>query len=82
MSQDSNTPRSGGLVPAQGIEWSFIWLVIGILGMVFLLFTLLGTKSDEKTPTYEGDRQITPQDPNNELNEQPEVGVPGNTEST
>ena len=81
MSQDSNSPRSGSLVPSQGIEWSFIWLAVGILGMVFLFFSVLGKKSDEKTPTYEGDRQITPRAPR-DSNDQPEVGAPQGTEST
>lgn len=82
MSEDSNEPRSGSLVPSQSIEWSFIWLAVGILGMVFLLFSLLGTKSDEKTPTYEGDRQITPRVPREEPAEQPDLGAPVGTEST
>ena len=81
MSQDPNAPRSGSLVPSQGIEWSFIWLAVGILGMVFLLFSLLGTKTDEKTPTYDGDSQITPRTPRN-TNDQPEVGAPEAAEST
>ncbi len=82
MSQDSNSPRSGGLVSSQGIEWSFIWLAVGILGLVFLFFSLLGTKTDEKTPTYDGDSQITPRAPR-DTNDQPEIGVPeGPTEST
>ncbi len=82
MSQDSNSPRSGSLVPSQGIEWSFVWLAAGILGMVFLFFSLLGRKSDEKTPTYDGDRQILPRTPRDNSNDQPEVGASGATEST
>lgn len=83
MSQDSNSPRSGSLVPSQGIEWSFVWLAAGVLGMVFLFFSLLGRKSDEKTPTYDGDSQITPRAPRDNRNDQPEVGAPdGPTEST
>ena len=34
MSQDPNSPRSGGLVPSQGIEWSFIWLAAGLAGLL------------------------------------------------
>lgn len=82
MSQDSNSPRSGSLVPSQGIEWSFVWLAAGILGLVFLFFSLLGRKSDEKTPTYESDRQITPRTPRDNSNDQPEIGAPDGTEST
>lgn len=82
MSEDSNSPRSGGLVSSQGIEWSFIWLAVGILGMVFLFFSLLGRKTDEKTPTYDGDSQIIPRTPRDNSNDQPEVGVPEATEST
>ena len=81
MSQDSNSPRSGSLVPSQGSEWSFIWLAIGILGMVFLFFSVLGGKSDVKTPTYDNDSQIIPRAPRDST-EQPEVGAPGSTEST
>ena len=81
MSQDSNSPRSGGLVPSQGIEWSFIWLAVGVLGMVFLFFSLLGRKTDEKTPTYERDNQIIPR-PSRDSRDQPEVGAPLDTEST
>lgn len=81
MSQDSNSPRSGGLVPSQGIEWSFIWLAAGILGMVFLFFSLLGRKPDEKSPTYDRDSQITPRTPR-DINDQPEVGTSEATEST
>ena len=82
MSQDPNSPRSGGLVPSQGIEWSFIWLAAGILGLVFLFFSLLGRKTDEKTPTYDGDRQITPRPPRDSSSDQPEVGTSEGTEST
>jgi hypothetical protein len=82
MPDDSNAPRSGSLVPSQGIEWSFIWLAVGILGMVFLLFSLLGTKSEEKTPTYDGDKQITPRTPREAPADQPDLGVPVGTEST
>lgn len=82
MSEDPNAPRSGGLVPSQGIEWSFLWLAVGILGMVFLLFSLLGTKTDEKTPTYDSDSQIVPRTPRDDSNDQPEVGTSEATEST
>lgn len=81
MSQNSNTPRAGGLVSSQGVEWSFIWMVGGVLGMVLLLFSLLNTRSDEKTPTYEGGSQINPLPPR-AINDQPEVGVSEATEST
>lgn len=82
MPDDSNAPRSGSLVPSQGIEWSFIWLAVGILGMVFLLFSLLGTRSEEKTPTYDGDKQITPRTPREDPADQPDLGAPVGTEST
>ena len=82
MSRDPNSPRSGGLVSSKGIEWSFVWLAIGILGMVFLLFSLLGRKADEKTPTYDNDSQIQPRTLRNNSGEQPEIGVPQATEST
>lgn len=82
MSQDPNSPRSGGLVSSQGIEWSFIWLAAGILGMVILFFSLLGRKTDEKTPTYDRDSQINPRPPRDNSSEQPEVGTSGATEST
>ena len=81
MSQDLNTSRTGGLVSSQGVEWSFIWLAGGVLGMVLLLFSLLSTRTDEKTPTYEGGGQINPLPPRN-TDVQPEVGVPEATEST
>ena len=84
MSQQPDSPRSGGMVPSQGIEWSLIWLGVGVLGMVFLFFSLLGTKSDDKTPTYDRDSQITPRAPRDRgtPNDQPEVGAPVATEST
>lgn len=82
MSQDPKAPRSGGLVSSQGIEWSFIWLAVGILGMVFLFFSLLGTGTKDKTPTYDRDSQIIPRTPRDNTNDQPEVGAPGDTEST
>ena len=84
MSEESNAPRSGGLLPSQGIEWSLIWLAVGILGMVFLFFSLLGTKSDDKTPSYDRDSKIIPRAPRDRdnSNEQPEVGAPAATEST
>lgn len=80
MSEDQNSLRSGSLVSSKGIEWSFIWLAIGIVGMVLLLFSFLGRNADEKTPTYENDRQITPRKPR-ETNDQPEIGTSDNTES-
>lgn len=83
MSQESNSPRSGSLVPSQGIEWSFVWLAAGVLGLVFLFFSLLGRKTDEKTPAYDSGSQITPRSPRGNSNDQPEVGAPdGPTEST
>ncbi len=84
MSQDPDAPRSGSLVPSKGIEWSFIWLAVGILGMLFLIFALLGTKSDDKTPSYDRDSQITPRSPNDrpKVDRQPEIGGPENTESS
>lgn len=84
MSQEPNSPRAGSMVPSKGIEWSFIWLAVGILGMVFLFFTLLGTKSDDKTPTYDRDSQINPRQPSirEDSGGQPEVGAPENTESS
>lgn len=84
MSQEPDSPRAGSLVSSKGIEWSFIWLAIGILGIVFLFFTLLSTKSDEKTPTYDRDSQIGPRAPREreDSNRQPEVGASENTESS
>lgn len=72
------------MVPSRGIESSFIWLVVGILGLVFLFFLVLGTKSDDKSPAYENDRQINPTSPRNrrESEGQPELGVPEKTESS
>ena len=81
MSQDFNSPRAGGLVSSSGIEWSFIWLAGGVLGMVLLLFALLNSRKDDKTPTYDRDSQIN-RVPLREATEQPEVGVPETTEST
>lgn len=82
MSQDTNSPRSGSLVPSQGIEWSFVWLAAGVVGMVLLFFSLLGRKSDEQTPKYDPDIQITPRTPRDNSNDQPEIGAPEATEST
>ncbi len=84
MSQEPDSPRAGSLVPSKGIEWSFVWLAVGILGMVFLFFTLLGTKSDDKTPTYDRDSQINPRPSRERENSggQPEIGAPENTESS
>jgi hypothetical protein len=71
-------------VSSKGIEWSFVWLNVGIVGMVFLFFALLGTKSDENTPTYERDSQVTPRPLRiREDSDRPaEVGTPENTESS
>ncbi|MBC7819018.1 MAG: hypothetical protein IAG10_19185 [Planctomycetaceae bacterium] len=84
MSLEPDSPRAGSLVPSKGIEWSFIWLAVGILGMVFLIFALLGTKSDDKTPSYDRDSQITPRAPRDRPNSQgqPEIGASENTESS
>lgn len=84
MSQDSDSPRPGGLLSSEGVEWSFIWLAAGVVGMVLLLFSLLGTKTDEKTPTYDRDSQIIPRSPRNinDQNDQPEVGTSEATEPT
>ena len=80
--QDTENPRIGGLIPSQGIEWSMIWLAVGVLGMVFLFFAILGTKSDTQ-PSYENQNQITPrslQDSPQRSNE-PEIGTTQDTES-
>jgi len=84
MSQETDSPRAGSLVTSNGIEWSFIWLAIGVLGMVFLFFTLLGTKSGDKTPTYERDSQIAPRTPGERdaSDAPPEIGVPEKMESS
>lgn len=84
MSQEPDSPRAGNLVPSKGIDWSFLWLAIGILGMVLLFFALLGTNSEDKTPTYDRDSQINPRAPRERENSggQPEVGAPENTESS
>lgn len=84
MSQEPDSPRAGSMVSSKGIEWSFIWLVAGILGIVFLFFMLLGTKSDDKTPTFDRDSQINPRSPRAREGSdgQPEVGAPENTESS
>jgi hypothetical protein len=81
MSEDPNSLRSGSLVSSKGIEWSFVWLATGIVGMVLLLFSLLGRKTDEKTPTYENDRQISPRKTRDDNNNRPEIGASENTES-
>ena len=75
QSQDLDSPRSGGLVSSQGIEWSLIWLAVGVMGMVFLFFTVVGTRSTGQ-PTYDRDSHIAPR-PIRETpqrNNQPEVG--------
>lgn len=78
---DNETPRSGGLLPSQGIEWSLIWLAVGVLGLVFLFFSLLGTRSDEQ-PTYERDSQIAPRPAQERQPDQPEIGTGTLNEST
>ncbi|MFM9962698.1 MAG: hypothetical protein ACKV2Q_15920 [Planctomycetaceae bacterium] len=84
MSQEPDVPRSGGMVPSRGIESSFIWLAVGIVGLVFLFFLVLGTKSDDKSPAYENGRQINPPSPRNrrESDGKPELGAPEKTESS
>ncbi len=82
QSQDLESPRSGGLVSSQGIEWSLIWLAVGVIGMVFLFFAVLGTRSTEQ-PTYDRDSHIAPR-PIRETpqrNNQPEVGNSTEAES-
>lgn len=80
---ESETPRSGTLLSSQGIEWSLIWLVVGILGMVFLFFTVIGTGSTVQ-PTYDRDSQIAPRNERGapERSAEPEVGADAQTEST
>ncbi len=65
------------------IEWSLIWLVVGILGMVFLFFSLIGTGSTVQ-PTYDRDSQIAPRNERGapERSAEPEVGADAQTEST
>lgn len=82
QSQDLDAPRSGGLVSSQGIEWSLIWLAVGVIGMVFLLFAVLGNRTTEQ-PSYDRDSQIAPR-PIRETpqqNNQPEVGSSEGSES-
>ncbi|MBM3969733.1 MAG: hypothetical protein FJ302_07710 [Planctomycetes bacterium] len=82
MSQDSNSPRSSELVPSQGIEWSFVWLAVGVLGMVLLLhYRGLGRNTEEKTPAYDRDNQIIPRQTRH-ANDQPEIGVLQDTQTT
>jgi len=79
---DLDAPRSGGLVSSQGIEWSLIWLAIGVVGMVFLFFSVIGTRSTDQ-PSYDRDSQIAPR-PIRETpqrNNQPEVGNSTEAES-
>lgn len=84
LEQDEiETPRSGTLLSSRGIEWSLIWLVVGILGMVFLFFSLIGTGSTQQ-PTYDRDSQIAPRNERGtpERSAEPEVGAGAQTEST
>ena len=79
--QDTDVPRQRGLLPSQGIEWSLIWLAVGILGMVFLLFAILTPRS-ETQPTYERDSQIVPKELREPQREnQPEIGSSGDADS-
>ncbi len=83
QSQELDAPRSGGLVSSRGIEWSLIWLAIGVLGMIFLLFAVLGNQTTEQ-PSYDRDSQIAPR-PIRETpqrDNQPEVGSSAGAEST
>jgi hypothetical protein len=75
--QDTEAPRQRGLLPSHGIEWSLIWLAVGILGMVFLLFAIISPRS-ETQPTYDRNSQIAPRElrePSRQ--EQPEIGSSG-----
>jgi hypothetical protein len=52
-----------------------LWLAVGIVGMIFLFFVVLGRSSSEKTPTYETESQIVPRDLREAPNNQPELGT-------
>lgn len=82
QSQDLDSPRSGGLVSSQGIEWSLIWLAVGVIGMVFLFFAVLGTRTSD-LPSYERDSHIAPRPIRDtpQRNNQPEVGNSTEAES-
>lgn len=81
QSQETEAPRQGGMLPSQGIEWSLIWLAVGILGMVFLLFAILSPRS-ETQPKYDRDSQIVPRDRREPPSEvQPEIGSSGAADS-
>lgn len=41
------TPRGGGFLSSSGVERSTLTMVIGLIGMVFLLLTMLGLKTPE-----------------------------------
>ncbi len=74
----SDPGRSGDLVPSKGLEWSFIILGIGIVGLLFLLFKVMGTSSDV-TPTYDRESQIAPREMRRRAApEQPDIGTPSN----
>ena len=81
--QEAEAPRSGGLVSSQGIEWSLIWLAVGVIGMVILFFAVLGNHSTEQ-PTYDGDSHIVPRAIREapERDNRPEVGTDSGSEST
>ena len=76
--QDTEVPRQRGMLSSQGIEWSLIWLAVGIMGMVFLLFAIISPRS-ETQPTYERDSQIAPRAP--QRANQPEIGPGGEADS-
>ena len=73
--QNTDIPRNGGLLPSQGIEWSQIWLAVGLLGMLFLVVLVIGNRSHNQ-PTYDRNLQITPsQLPESPtLADEPEIG--------
>lgn len=74
----SDPGRSGDLVPSKGLEWSFILLGIGIVGLLFVLFKVMGTASDV-TPTYDRESQIAPREMRpRAVSNQPDIGAPSN----
>lgn len=40
-------PRDGGFLSSSGVERSTLTMVVGLIGMVFLLLTMLGLKAPE-----------------------------------
>lgn len=74
--EPSDPERSGGLIPSQGLEWSFVVLAIGVLGLVFFLFKVMEAPSRD-TPTYKRESRIAPMDARPRLApNQPDLGVP------